>query len=37
MIVGKNGKIIYFGNLNMETFETYNNVYNLIEEEKSFK
>lgn len=34
MIVGKNGKIKYFGNLNMETLETYNNIYKLIENEK---
>lgn len=34
MLVGRNGKIKYFGNLNMETFETYNNIYKLIENEK---
>jgi len=34
MLVGKDGKIKYFGNLNMETHETYNNIYKLIENEK---
>lgn len=34
MLVGKDGKIKYFGNLNMETYETYNNIYKLIENEK---
>jgi thiol-disulfide isomerase/thioredoxin len=34
MIVGRDNKIKYFGNLNMETFETYNNIYKLIENEK---
>ena len=34
MVVGKDGIIKYFGNLNTETFETYNNIYKLIEHEK---
>ena len=34
MVVGKDGKIKYFGKLNMETYETYNNIYKLIENEK---
>lgn len=34
MIIGKDGKIKYFGSLNAETIETYNNIYKLIENEK---
>lgn len=34
MIIGKDEKIKYFGSLNMETLETYNNIYKLIENEK---
>ncbi len=34
MIINKKGKIIYFGSLNVEKNETYNNIYNLIENEK---
>jgi thiol-disulfide isomerase/thioredoxin len=34
LIVGKDNKIKYFGNLNVETYETYNNIYKLIENEK---
>lgn len=34
LIIGKDGKIKYFGNLNIETYETYNNIYKLIENEK---
>lgn len=34
MIVGKDGKIKYFGDLNMDELETYNNIYKLIENEK---
>jgi thiol-disulfide isomerase/thioredoxin len=34
MIVGKDRKIKYFGNLNVESYEDYNNIYKLIENEK---
>lgn len=34
IIIGKDGKIKYFGNLNMDANETYNNIYELIENEK---
>lgn len=34
IIIGKDGKIKYIGSLNMEKFETYNNIYDLIENEK---
>lgn len=34
MIIGKDKKIKYFGNLNMETLETYDNMYTLINNEK---
>ena len=34
MIVGKDGRIKYFGSLNTGTFETYNNIYTLIDNEK---
>ncbi|WP_396190827.1 TlpA family protein disulfide reductase [Flavobacterium sp.] len=34
MIIGKDEKIKYFGNLNVESIETYNNMYKLIENEK---
>ncbi len=34
MIIGKDGKIKYFGDLNIETSETYNNIYELIDNEK---
>lgn len=34
MIVGKDGKIKYFGSLNTHEMETYNNIYELIENEK---
>jgi thiol-disulfide isomerase/thioredoxin len=34
MIVGKDGRIKYFGNLNVATYENYNNMYKLIENEK---
>lgn len=34
VLVGRDNRIKYFGNLNMETYETYNNIYKLIENEK---
>lgn len=34
MIIGKDGKIKYFGSLNIGKSETYNNIYDLIEHEK---
>lgn len=34
MIIGKDGKIKYFGGLNTSQVETYNNIYELIENEK---
>ena len=34
MIVGKDGEIKYFGDLNIDELETYNNIYDLIENEK---
>lgn len=34
VVVGKDNRIKYFGNLNIETLKTYNNIYKLIENEK---
>ena len=34
MIIGKDGKIKYFGSLNIDKLETYNNIYELIENER---
>lgn len=34
MIIGKDGKIKYFGSLNINELETYNNIYELIENER---
>lgn len=34
MIVGKDHRIKYFGNLNVESYENYNNIYKLIKNEK---
>lgn len=34
MVVGKDSTIKYFGSLNMDKLETYNNIYDLIENEK---
>lgn len=34
MIIGKDGKIKYFGSLNTSQVETYNNIYELIENER---
>jgi thiol-disulfide isomerase/thioredoxin len=34
VVVGKDNKIKYFGNLNIDKFETYNNMYDIIENEK---
>ena len=37
MIIGKDGKIKYFGSLNSEFYETYNNIYKLIDNEKNHR
>jgi thiol-disulfide isomerase/thioredoxin len=34
IVIGKDNRLKYFGSLNMETLETYNNIYKLIENEK---